>query len=547
MPSFELSGKVVDLFKRSIYSATVSIKEGKIYSIQPIEKAPDRYILPGLVDAHVHIESSMLPPSSFARLAVVHGTVATVSDPHEIANVCGAEGIRFMIANSKESPLKIFFGAPSCVPATSFETAGALINAGEVGALMHDKDIWYLSEVMNYPGVINKDPEVLAKLARAREAGKPIDGHAPGLRGEMLTRYAAAGISTDHESFELEEALDKVKNGMYCLIREGSAAKNFDALIPMLRTHPESVMFCCDDKHPDELLLHHINDHVKRALANGYDIFDVLVAASVHPVTHYGLPVGLLREGDAADFIVVDRLKEFNITQTYIDGRLVAENGKSLLPHVSVEPINNFCATPTTPKEFGLKAISGKRNIRVIEAVEGQLVTRGCIEKAKIVHGKLVCDPENDILKIVVINRYAPGVAPAIGFIKNFGLKKGAIASTIAHDCHNIIAVGADDGALSAAVNAVIEAKGGISVAESKHDVYCLPLAIAGLMSTEDAYTVAEEYSAMDKRAKELGSTLRSPFMTLSFMALLVIPSIKLSDQGLFDGSAFRFTEVQVD
>ena len=547
MPSFELSGKVVDLFKRSIYSATVSIKEGKIYSIQPIEKAPDRYILPGLVDAHVHIESSMLPPSSFARLAVVHGTVATVSDPHEIANVCGAEGIRFMIANSKESPLKIFFGAPSCVPATSFETAGALINAGEVGALMHDKDIWYLSEVMNYPGVINKDPEVLAKLARAREAGKPIDGHAPGLRGEMLTRYAAAGISTDHESFELEEALDKVKNGMYCLIREGSAAKNFDALIPMLRTHPESVMFCCDDKHPDELLLHHINDHVKRALANGYDIFDVLVAASVHPVTHYGLPVGLLREGDAADFIVVDRLKEFNITQTYIDGRLVAENGKSLLPHVSVEPKNNFCATPTTPKEFGLKAISGKRNIRVIEAVEGQLVTRGCIEKAKIVHGKLVCDPENDILKIVVINRYAPGVAPAIGFIKNFGLKKGAIASTIAHDCHNIIAVGADDGALSAAVNAVIEAKGGISVAESKHDVYCLPLAIAGLMSTEDAYTVAEEYSAMDKRAKELGSTLRSPFMTLSFMALLVIPSIKLSDQGLFDGSAFRFTEVQVD
>ena len=547
MPSFELSGKVVDLFKRSIYSATVSIKEGKIYSIQPIEKAPDRYILPGLVDAHVHIESSMLPPSSFARLAVVHGTVATVSDPHEIANVCGAEGIRFMIANSKESPLKIFFGAPSCVPATSFETAGALINAGEVGALMHDKDIWYLSEVMNYPGVINKDPEVLAKLARAREAGKPIDGHAPGLRGEMLTRYAAAGISTDHESFELEEALDKVKNGMYCLIREGSAAKNFDALIPMLRTHPESVMFCCDDKHPDELLLHHINDHVKRALANGYDIFDVLVAASVHPVTHYGLPVGLLREGDAADFIVVDRLKEFNITQTYIDGRLVAENGKSLLPHVSVEPKNNFCATPTTPKEFGLKAISGKRNIRVIEAVEGQLVTRGCIEKAKIVHGKLVCDPENDILKIVVINRYAPGVAPAIGFIKNFGLKKGASASTIAHDCHNIIAVGADDGALSAAVNAVIEAKGGISVAESKHDVYCLPLAIAGLMSTEDAYTVAEEYSAMDKRAKELGSTLRSPFMTLSFMALLVIPSIKLSDQGLFDGSAFRFTEVQVD
>ena len=547
MPSFELSGKVVDLFKRSIYSATVSIKEGKIYSIQPIEKAPDRYILPGLVDAHVHIESSMLPPSSFARLAVVHGTVATVSDPHEIANVCGAEGIRFMIANSKESPLKIFFGAPSCVPATSFETAGALINAGEVGALMHDKDIWYLSEVMNYPGVINKDPEVLAKLARAREAGKPIDGHAPGLRGEMLTRYAAAGISTDHESFELEEALDKVKNGMYCLIREGSAAKNFDALIPMLRTHPESVMFCCDDKHPDELLLHHINDHVKRALANGYDIFDVLVAASVHPVTHYGLPVGLLREGDAADFIVVDRLKEFNITQTYIDGRLIAENGKSLLPHVSVEPKNNFCATPTTPKEFGLKAISGKRNIRVIEAVEGQLVTRGCIEKAKIVHGKLVCDPENDILKIVVINRYAPGVAPAIGFIKNFGLKKGAIASTIAHDCHNIIAVGADDGALSAAVNAVIEAKGGISVAESKHDVYCLPLAIAGLMSTEDAYTVAEEYSAMDKRAKELGSTLRSPFMTLSFMALLVIPSIKLSDQGLFDGSAFRFTEVQVD
>jgi adenine deaminase len=545
MTSFEISGLHIDLFKQSIYPATISIKDSIVHSITQTENASDHYILPGFVDAHIHIESSMLPPSSFARIAVTHGTIATVSDPHEIANVCGVEGVRFMIENSRLSPLKVFFGAPSCVPATSFETAGAIINSGAVGRLLQDNDIWYLSEVMNYPGVINKDPEVLAKIAGAKKAGKPIDGHAPGLRGEIAMQYAEVGISTDHESFELQEALDKIKYGIYCLIREGSAAKNFDALVDLLRTHPYSVMFCCDDKHPDELVLHHINDHVKRALAKGYDIFVVLRAASVHPVAHYGLPVGLLREGDPADFIVVDNLKEFNIRQTYINGRLVAESGKSLLPHINIEPINKFNASPTVPSDFELKAIGKSPSIRVIETVEGQLVTNEIFATAKLVGGNVVSDVDNDVLKIVVLNRYSPGIAPAIAFIKNFKLQKGAIASTIAHDCHNIIAVGVDDASISAAINALITAKGGISVAENAVEVHCLPLAIAGLMSTDDAFVVAEAYSDIDKRAKALGSDLRSPFMTLSFMALLVIPSLKLSDCGLFNGKDFRFAGVQ--
>jgi adenine deaminase len=456
MTSSELTGNVVDLINRSIYPATVCIKEGKIYSIKPLDKAPDVYILPGFIDAHVHIESSMLPPSSFARMAVVHGTVATVSDPHEIANVCGLDGIKFMIENSKQTPLKIFFGAPSCVPATSFETAGATINSKAIEELLQNNDIWYLSEVMNYPGVLDKNDEVVAKIEAAKRVGKPVDGHAPGLKGEFAMHYAIAGITTDHESFELEEALDKVKYGMYCLIREGSAAKNFDALIDILRTNPYSVMFCCDDKHPDELLLYHINDHVKRAIAKGHDLFDVLCAASLHPVTHYGLPVGLLRQGDAADFIVVDNLEAFNVIQTYIGGQLVAEHGRSLLPHVQIEPINNFNASLTTPEDFRLRD-TGDPKIRVIEALEGQLITNEYIAQAKVVGGNLVSDPERDILKIAVVNRYSSGVPPAIAFIKNFGLKNGAIASTITHDCHNIISIGVDDESISAAVNGVIK------------------------------------------------------------------------------------------
>jgi len=541
-----ISGQLVDLFDRRIYPADILVEDGIIVTINEVTEAPHRYILPGFVDAHIHIESSMLAPAAFARMAVAHGTVATVSDPHEIANVCGAEGVQYMIDNGKQTPFKFFFGAPSCVPATTFETAGATLNAAAVDKLLQSSDIWYLSEMMNYPGVLYNNPEVMAKITAAKKAGKPVDGHAPGLRGDTAAAYAAAGISTDHECFTLDEALDKVKVGMHILIREGSAAKNFEALAPLLRLHPDKVMFCSDDKHPDELVLHHINNHVKRALSKGYDLYDVLTAACINPVLHYKLPVGLLRTGDAADFILVDNLTGLHVQQTWISGQLVAENGKTLLPAASATVINNFKATKKELSEFAVAATTSPCTIRVIEAIEGQLITNELQLPALIKDGLIVSDTTRDILKIAVVNRYEPDAPVSVAFIRNFGLTNGALASTVGHDCHNIIAVGVDDASLCATVNALIDCKGGISVAHTAADVRVMPLPIGGLMSDKDGYIVAEEYTRIDKLAKELGTPLHAPFMTLSFMALLVIPSLKLSDKGLFDGGKFAFTSLEV-
>lgn len=545
MSEHVIHANLIDLFCRRIYPASVVIADGLIRSVTETQETYDRYMLPGFVDAHVHIESSMLIPSEFGRLAVVHGSVATVSDPHEIANVCGSEGVQFMIDNSKQTPLKIFFGAPSCVPATFFETAGAVLDAKEVKDLLDSPDIWYLSEMMNYPGVLFRDEEVMAKLVAAKAAGKPIDGHAPGLRGEQAGEYASAGITTDHESFTLDEALDKAGFGMHCLIREGSAAKNFEALAEMIRLHPDKVMFCSDDKHPDELVLHHINNHVKRALNKGYDLFDVLRAASVNPVMHYRLPVGLLRAGDPADFILIDNPDDFNILQTWIAGKQVAENGKSLLDSVAVEPINNFVSSTISASDLVVKA-EGDATVRVIEALEGQLITNELHLNGKIENDTLVADTDQDILKLVVVNRYMANVKPAIAFIRNFGLKAGALASSVAHDCHNIIAVGTNDEAIAAAVNKLMETKGGVCVADGSGNIDCMPLPVAGLMSAEDGYKVAETYSLIDQKAKALGTPLKAPFMTLSFMALLVIPALKLSDKGLFNGQSFSFTDLTV-
>jgi adenine deaminase len=541
-----ISGKIIDLFSRRIFPGMVTVKNGIIDSIVATEHSLDQYILPGFIDAHIHIESSMLVPTAFAPMAVIHGTVATVSDPHEIANVCGLQGVEYMINNSKLSPFKFFFGAPSCVPATGYETAGATLDAAAVDKLLHNPDIWYLSEMMNYPGVLHGDREVMAKIASAKKANKPVDGHAPGLRGETAAAYAATGISTDHECFTLDEALDKIKAGMHILIREGSAAKNYEALAELLSIHPDRVMFCSDDKHPDELAVGHINQVVKLSLQKGYDLYDVLRAASVNPVMHYKLPVGLLRVGDPADFIVVDNLEEFTVLETYIDGVLVAERGKALLPEVAVLPINNFTAIEKNKRDFEIAAPSDAIMIRVIEAVEGQLVTNQLQLPAKVMDGQIVSDVTNDVLKMAVVNRYYSAAQPALAFIKNIGLTKGALATTVGHDCHNIIAVGVDDASICAAVNALIRAKGGIAVARDAGDVACMPLPIAGLMSDGSGYDVAEAYTRIDKMAKELGTPLHAPFMTLSFMALLVIPSLKLSDKGLFDGSKFEFTPLIV-
>lgn len=544
MASFSLSGRLADIHQQRIYPARVDVSDGRIVRITEIDSSEldsDDYILPGFIDSHVHIESSMLVPAEFARLAVVHGTVATVSDPHEIANVCGMEGVQYMIENGKTVPFKFNFGAPSCVPATVFETAGAALDAEAVTQLLGSEDIRYLSEMMNFPGVLHSDPEVMAKIAAAHRLGKPVDGHAPGLRGDTARQYIAAGISTDHECFTAEEALDKLAAGMKIIIREGSAAKNFEALIDLLPDYPGMILFCSDDKHPDSLVLGHINQLCARAVAKGIDLFHILKAACSNPVNHYKLDVGLLRTGDPADFICVKNLEEFIVTKTYINGQLVAKDGQSLIKTTAAGIVNNFSCSPKTPADFAVEvAGTDQQTIPVIEALDGQLITNRLNESALIEDGYIKADITRDILKIVVVNRYQDAPVSK-AFIRNFGLRHGAIASSVAHDSHNIVAVGADDESICAAVNAVIGAKGGVSIALPGAQTEVLPLPVAGLMSQADGYEVAEAYARIDRAAKEAGSTLGSPFMTLSFMALLVIPHLKLSDKGLFDGDSFSF------
>ncbi len=541
MHSFSVSGNIVDILNREIFYGELLVQDGKLLQLKKLDGsgAGQPFIIPGFTDAHIHIESSMLVPSEFAKLAVVHGTVSTISDPHEIANVCGISGVEFMIENGKTVPFKFNFGAPSCVPATIFETAGAILNVDEVDALLQKPEIRYLSEMMNFPGVLFGDESVLAKIAAAKKYNKPVDGHAPGLRGEDARKYIEVGMSTDHECFTAEEALDKLKYGMKILIREGSAAKNFEALIGLMHEHADMMMFCSDDKHPDSLVLGHINQLCARAVIKGIDVFKVLKAACVNPVLHYQTGVGLLRAGDAADFILVNDLKNFEVLQTYIDGVLVAEQGRSLISSPASSILNNFNCKEKQPADFIIKH-KGEHSIEVIEAMDGQLITNRLTLPPKVLNGELVSDVENDILKMVVVNRYQDAPV-AKAFVRNFGMKKGAIASSVAHDSHNIIAVGVDDESICKAVNLVIAERGGVSVVGDSELV--LGLHVAGLMANSDGYKVADEYTAIDKAAKDLGSSLTAPFMTLSFMALLVIPHLKLSDLGLFDGDAFQFID----
>ncbi|MEL0456742.1 adenine deaminase [Flavobacteriaceae bacterium SZ-1-7] len=538
----KLKGKIVDIHNKRIFKGEVTFKDGKIFSIEEREHDFENYIMPGFVDAHIHIESSMLVPSEFARLAVKHGTLATVSDPHEIANVMGIEGVNFMIENGKQVPFKFNFGAPSCVPATTFESAGATIDSNDIKSLLENPDIKYLAEMMNYPGVLFDDAEVMQKIEWAKHFGKPIDGHAPGLLGEDISKYINTGISTDHECFTHDEALEKLQKGMKILIREGSAAKNFDALIDLAPEYFESMMFCSDDKHPDDLLVGHINQLCARAIAKGIDVFKVLQMACVNPVKHYNLEVGLLQVGGAADCIVIEDLTHFKTLQTYVNGELVFDNGISKIKPVTFKNLNNFNCDKKQVSDFKVKSKSNK--IRVIEAMEGQLVTNEIIEKCKIDNGNAVSNTDNDILKMTVVNRYQ-NTKPAMAFIKNFGLKHGAIASSVGHDSHNIIAVGVSDEAICQAVNLIIEHKGGICAVFNAEEKI-LPLPVAGIISDKDGETVAKAYAELDGMAKALGNTLQSPYMTLSFMALLVIPSLKLSDKGLFNGKIFQFTSLEV-
>lgn len=545
---FQISGQIVDVVKSRIFRGTIHVNEGKIVDIVEDDNNMNQIIMPGFVDSHVHVESSLLVPTEFARLVVPHGSVASVSDPHEIANVLGIDGVKYMIEIGKKSPFKFYFGAPSCVPATTFETSGAILDSDDIDELLSLDDIKYLGEMMNYPGVLFDDNEVAKKIESAKHYNKPIDGHAPLLSGNDLKKYCSAGISTDHECSDIEEAREKASLGMTILIREGSAANNLNALIPLIKEYPNQITFCTDDAHPHELVKSHINGSVKKAIDLGYNVLDVIKAATLNPVKHYNLEVGLLQKNDPADFIVIDNFNNFNILRTYIDGELVAENAKSLLPNVQVHTINNFVAEKVTADDF--KVIDENKDVNIIGVINGNLLTEKMIGRPKSYNlsdtsqNVLVSDVENDILKIAVINRYEKK-KPAIGFIKNFGLKHGALASSVAHDSHNIIVIGCSDEDMMMAANMIIENKGGFAVYDENVNK-CLPLPIAGIMTNEDAFKVASDYQEIKDMAKSLGSHLSDPFMTMEFMALLVIPKLKLSDKGLFDGEKFQFTPLFV-
>jgi adenine deaminase len=537
-----ISGSIVDVISRTITKGIVIFENGKIIDIIPAENVDNQYIIPGFVDAHIHIESSMMLPAEFARYSVVHGTVACVCDPHEMANVSGIAGIDYMIENGNQSPMKFYFGAPSCVPSTHFETSGAVLDADAVEELLNRDDIYFLAEMMNFPGVIHKNKQVHAKLDIAKRLGKPVDGHAPDVSGDELIAYVSGGITTDHECMTLADAEAKIALGMTIQIREGSAAKNFDDLLPLLAKYPDNIMFCSDDKHPDDLLKNgHMNVLVRRAVARGFDLMDILRICSLTPIKHYKLDVGLLQVGDDADFLIVNNLIDFELKSTYIRGEKVSENGLPTFPRfVPTELINQFNAVKITVEQ--LHVIPTGNVLKVINVDNGQLFTHAIYCQPKIENGKVISDIENDILKLVVYNRYQPS-EPAIGFIKNIGLKHGALASTVAHDSHNIVAVGTSDEEIISAINQIIDSKGGI-LACSGDKTCLLSLPVCGLLSDKEGYLIAEKYEEVDAMAKELGSTLHAPFMTVAFMSLLVIPELKLGDRGLFDGRNFKFVDL---
>lgn len=532
-----IKANYVDIKNRTIFAASIVVENKKIVSVTKIEETLSTYVLPGFIDAHIHIESSMLVPSEFARLAVRHGTVATISDPHEIANVLGVDGIEFMLSNADKVDFNFNFGVSPCVPATSFETSGATLGLEEVKELLNNPKLNHLSEVMAFPSVVSGDDEMISKIKAAKELNIPIDGHAPFLSGDDLKKYIDAGISTDHEASSYSEAKEKLDLGMKILIREGSAAKNYEALSPLIKSHADKLMFCSDDKHPNDLLIGHINSLVIRSIQNGYELFDVLQIACINPIEHYNLDVGQLRVGDKADFIEVEDLDSFKVLQTVIDGKVVSKNSDSKIDSVEVKPINNFHASATSVSDFSFK--SECDTIEVIQVIDHELFTK---EKKYHTHseGIFCSDFKEDILKITVLNRYEKA-KPALGFVNGFNLKRGAFASCVAHDSHNIIAVGCSDEEICKAVNLLVASKGGICAVDGEKTLH-LPLDIAGIMSSDDAFSVASKYEELDLFVKNsLGSSLSAPFMTLSFMALLVIPEIKLSDKGLFDGKEFHF------
>lgn len=551
-------GHIVDVVARRIYDGEVTVENGVISSIAPCHgiAADAPYLMPGFIDSHVHIESSMMVPAEFARVAVEQGTIGVVADPHEIGNVLGREGIEFMIKSGRHIRFNFCFGAPSCVPScgTEIETSGATLDSHDIEELMARDDIGFLAEMMNFTGVLAGDKEVMAKIAAAKRYGKPVDGHAPGLVGEERRRYAAAGISTEHECVTLEEARACVEAGMIVQIREGSAAKNYEALIPLLKEYPDKVMFCTDDCHPDDLIRGHINRIVARAIGDGYNLWDILQAVCVTPQRHYHLSWGLLHEGDAANFIAVNNLSShFRVLLTVVKGKEVY-NCNSFLSTIQsqAKSINNqmaildnypnrFLATPITADDIHLPIQSGD-TVRIIHAFDGSLLTKN---EEVLVTGNPLKDSRyawGEVQKIVVYNRYDANARPVTGLIRGFGIKDGAMAASIAHDCHNIVAIGSSDEYIVKAVNRVIEMKGG-QVALASGEMTDTALPIAGLISPLSGHEIAYRSSLLRDTIRRAGCSLQAPFITMAFMCLPVIPELKLTDRGLFDFTRWNFVK----
>lgn len=530
----KICGNIVDVIKKKIYKGEITITNNKI-TIEEKNVAENNYIIPGFIDSHIHIESSMLTPLGFGEAALANGTIAAICDPHEIGNVLGVDGIEYMMQLGKKSNFNFHWAIPSCVPATFCETSGAVLGVTEIEELLQKDNVCALGEMMNFVGVLSNDKDVLDKINIAIKHKKQVDGHAPGLNKAQILNYAKAGISSDHEAVAIDEAITKIKAGIKIQIREGSAARNFDALWKLIPLHSDSVMFCSDDLHPDDMQEGHIKRLVKKALKNGCNIWDVLKVACLNPVEHYNLDLGLLQNNDSADFIIVDNLDDFNIEEIFVKGERVFEKNQKAKNIIPEKIINRFDRNSISLDS--LKLIDAGKDIQVIEVIDGELLTTRIIVSPKVENSEIVSDTENDILKVVVLSRYDNN-PPAIGFIKNFNFKKGAIASSVAHDSHNIIAVGTNDEDLLNAINWIIENKGGI-VTCSENDLNGFPLPVAGLMSVENVETAAKAYQKLNKKIIDFGCKLKAPFMTLSFMTLLVIPEIKIGDKGLFDVNTF--------
>ena len=532
-----IEGNLVDVVNREIYPSTIKISERKIVSIERNSNSYDRYIMPGFVDAHVHVESSMLLPVEFSNIVTRLGTVAIVNDPHEIANVLGMEGVKKMMENSEKAALKFYYGIPSCVPATPFDRTAGKIDAEDAEEMAATGKFVALSEMMNIPGVLNNEPEVMAKLAVAKKYNLRIDGHAPALRGDKLSLYIGHGIETDHECVTLDEAEEKIMKGMKVIIREGSAAKNYEALKSLIGTRTDDVMFCTDDAHPDDLLqFGHINYMVKKALSDGFGIFDVLQVACLNPVRFYRLDVGTLNVGDKADFIITDDIERMNIISTFIDGENVFEKRSFYGLKEEWNSCNLFHHDRLTIADIETTL---SNQVECIKVMPDELVTGKMIFSLDNMNDKFESDLSADVLKIVYLNRYLNG-KPQVGFVSGFGIKRGAFASCISHDSHNIIAIGCTDEDLVASINAVIEQKGGLSI-KNGDKLLLLPLPIGGIISNLSCEEVAGQYLKLNDEIKTMGSVLKSPFMTLSFMSLIVIPYFKIGEKGMFDYNKFDF------